>query len=153
VTSWGRRARALLSAVLAALVCDAGEDSTLEVVVRVDPRVQASTTTPAQVLVGFDSSGGFVVFRVGFLCAPPAAPFVATARFSEGGSGSTVDAWLVPVGAGVAVPCGPSPAPVPVATVPPALAAGQGATAGIVVVGGCGAGETRSSTVFIAVSL
>jgi hypothetical protein len=153
VARWSRRARALLSAVLATFVCNAGEESTLEVDVRVDPTVQASTTTPAQVLVGFESSGGFVVFRVGFLCAPPAAPFVATIRFPDGGSGSTVDAWLVPVGAGAAVPCGPSPAPVPVAPAPPALVAGQGATAGIVVVGGCGAGETRSSTVFIAVSL
>jgi hypothetical protein len=155
VATWSRCARALLWAVVAAFACDAGEDSTLEVVVRVDPVVQSATTSPSQVLVGFDSgSGGFVAFRVGFLCGPPAPPFVTTARFADAStaSGATVHAWLAPLGAGMPVSCGPVPFPAPVASVPPPFAPGSGATAGIIVVGGCGAGAARSATLVIAVA-
>ena len=150
-----RCARALLWAVVAAFACDAGEDSTLEVVVRVDPVVQSATTSPSQVLVGFDSSGsGYVVFRVGYLCGPPAAPFVTTARFTEGStvSGATVDAWLVPLGSARPVSCGPLPLPELVAPVPPPFPPGHRATAAIIVVVGCGAGEARSAALFIAVA-
>ena len=148
----GRR-RALLWAFLAAFACGAREESTLEVVVRVDSAVQAATTSPSQVLVGFESSGsGYVVFRVGFLCGPPAAPFVTTAQFSDPGGGATVDAWLVSIGAGPPVTCGPLPLPEPVAPVPPRFAGGHGATAQLIVLGGCGGGEARSATLVIAVA-
>ncbi len=146
-------ARALLWAVVAAFACDAGEESTLDVAVRVDSAVQSAATSPSQVLVGFDSSGsGYVVFRVGFLCGPPSPPFATTARFSgvSSGSGAKVDGWLAPIGSGAPVSCGPLPLPEPVAPAPPPFAPGSGATAGIILVGGCGAGDARSATVVIA---
>jgi hypothetical protein len=66
--------------------------------------------------------------------------------------GATVDAWLVPLGAERPVSCGPLPLPEPVAPVPPPFAPGHRATAEIIVVGGCGAGEARSVTLVIAVA-
>jgi hypothetical protein len=150
-----RRFRILLWAVVAPLACDVDEVSTLEVVVRVEAPVQA-TAFPAQVLVGFDSGGsGYVVFRVGFLCGPPSAPFVTTARFSEpmrGDRTSTVDAWFAPVDPGAPFTCGPVSAPQPVQPVPavPARSGGSRRTsAQVEILGGCGSGEVRSATVVI----
>ena len=110
------RTRVLLSAVLAMFACEVDDGaSSLEVTVRAEPPMQVSTSFPAQLLVGFDSSGsGYLVFRVGFLCAPD-APFFTTATFSAPGAGATaVDAWLVPVQGGSPFACGPLATPQPV---------------------------------------
>jgi hypothetical protein len=147
-----RRSRPLLWAVLAMLACDVDDTSTLEIVVRVEPTLQVATALPAELLVGFDSSGsGYVVFRVGFLCGPP-APFVTRAVFS-GRTGvdtaKAVDAWVVPVASGARFTCGPVAAPQPVPA-PPARSAGARSTsAQVEVLGGCGAGELRSATLVI----
>jgi hypothetical protein len=142
------RRRALLSAVVAMFACEVEETSILEVVVRVDPPMRASTSFPAQVLVGFDSRGsGYLVFEVGFLCAP-GAPFSTTVTFpAPGGSGgaTAVDAWLVPVEGGFPLACGPFPAPRPV----PFRGGPAGAprtSARVEVLGGCGSGEVFSAT-------
>jgi hypothetical protein len=152
VASRWRRSRILLWAVVAPLACDVYEISTLEVAVRVEAPIQA-TAPPAQVLVGFDSRGsGYVVFRVGFLCGPPSAPFVTTARFSGpmGGDGpSAVDAWFVPVDPGVPFSCGPVAAPQSVPQLPARSAGLQRTSAQVEVLGGCGSGEVRSATVVI----
>lgn len=99
-TRW-RSSRALPWALAAMLACGyEGDGDSLVIDVRVEPSVQAATAFPAEVLVGFDSSGsGLVVFRVGFVCAPPSAPLVITARFPEASAEPprAVQAWLVPV--------------------------------------------------------
>jgi hypothetical protein len=148
-----RHSRILLWAVLAPLACDVDESATLEVVVRVDARHDARAS-PAQVLIGFDSSGsGYVVFRVGFLCGPPSTPFVTSSRFSEpmvGGNGpSAVDVWLVPLEPGAPFTCGPLAAPQPAPQPAPRPAGVQRTSARVEVVGGCGQGEVRSATVVI----
>lgn len=147
-----RLSRILLWAVLAPLACDVEEGATLEVAVRVGPPVDARAF-PAQVLIGFDSSGsGYVVFRVGFLCGPPSAPFATTARFSGpmGGDGtSVVDAWLVPLDPGAPFTCGPLPTPQPIPRPAPRSAGVQQTSAEVEVLGGCGSGEVRSATVVI----
>lgn len=147
-----RRSRILLWAVLLPLACDVDELATLEVVVRVEAPVQA-TALPAQVLVGFDSSGsGYVVFRVGFLCGSQGAPFVTTARFSEpaGGDGpSAVDAWLDPLDAGATFTCGPLAAPQPVPRPATRSAGLERTSAQVEILGGCGSGEVRSATAVI----
>jgi hypothetical protein len=147
-----RLSHILLWAVLAPLACDVEETATLEVVVRVGPPVDASAF-PAQVLIGFDSSGsGYVVFRVGFLCGPPSAPFFTTARFSGpmgGNATSVVDAWLVPLDPGAPVACGPLAAPQPVPRPAPRSAGVQQTSAEVEVLGGCGSGEARSATIVI----
>jgi hypothetical protein len=147
-----RRSRILLWAVLAPLACDVDESASLEVVVRVDARDDASAS-PAQVFIGFDSSGsGYVVFRVGFLCGPASAPFVTTARFSEpmGGNGpSAVDAWLVPLDPGAPFTCGPAAAPQPVPQPAPRAEGFRRTSAQVEVLGGCGAGEVRSATLVV----
>ncbi|WP_242394434.1 hypothetical protein [Anaeromyxobacter oryzisoli] len=146
------RSRVLLGFVLASLACGGDDDGKLLVVVRVEPTVQVATTFPAQVLVGFDSSGsGFVVFQVGFLCAPSSAPLVFTSTFSglDGDASSrTVDGWVIPVRSGAAPTCGPLPEPRPVPP-PPADAPGvrTSGQAGLLI--GCSAGETRSATLVI----
>jgi hypothetical protein len=153
VASRRSRSRALLWGVLAMFACDGGyEAGTVVLVVRVEPTVQVATAFPAQVLVGFDSSGsGFVVFRIGFLCAPPSAPFVVTAQFSEptGNAPSAVDAWVIPVDSGTPPTCGPLPVPQPV-TPPPPGSAGVRTSGQVVVLGGCGSGEVRSATLVVA---
>lgn len=147
-----RRSRPLW-AVLAMLACDVDEPSTLEIVVRVEPTVQVANALPAELLVGFDSAGsGYVVFRVGFLCGPPSAPFVTTALFSgpTGTNAATaVDAWVVPVPSGARLTCGPVTTPQPVPA-PPARSSGVRSTsAQVVVLGGCGRGDLRSATLVI----
>jgi hypothetical protein len=153
VANRSRRARALLWALLATFACDVGEESTLEIAVRVEPTIQVAPTSAAQLLVGFDSSGdGYVVFFFGTVCGPPTAPFVTTARFAQRAGGveaTAVDAWLVPVAPGVPVTCGPTPTPQPVSPPAARFAGGAGATAQVVVLAGCGAGEVRSATVVI----
>jgi hypothetical protein len=148
----GRSARALLWALVAVLACDGyDEDATLVVAIRVEPAVQVTTEFPAQVLVGFDSSGsGFVVFRVGFLCGPPSAPVVITTRFPESAAGgpSAIDAWVVPVDRGMVPTCGALPAPPPVASSPP-RAVGARTRGNVVVLAGCGSGDVRSATLVI----
>lgn len=152
MASRGRRSRILLLAVLAPLACDVDERATLEVVVRVEAPAQ-SAAFPAQLLVGFDSSGsGYVVFRVGFVCGPTSAPFVTTSRFSEpmGGDGpSAVDAWLVPLDPGARSTCGPLPAPERVPLPPPRTVGLQRTSAQVELLGGCGSGEVRSALVVI----
>ncbi len=146
-----RRSRVLLTAVVAMFACEVDETSTLEVEVRVEPPMQVSTSFPAQILVGFDSSGsGYVVFRVGFLCAPD-APFFTTATFTAPGprDGATaVDAWLVPVAGGSPFACGPLATPQPVPW-PGGPGGAPRTSARIEVLGGCGAGEVRSATLVI----
>jgi hypothetical protein len=145
----GRSSRALLFALLAAFACDGyggADEGSLVVSVRVEPSVQATTSFPAQVLVGFDSSGsGFVVFRVGFVCAPPSEPFVVTARFAE--RPSAVDAWVVPVG-GTPGTCGALGTPEQVAAAPPA-AAGVTTNADVTFFAGCGTGGTRTAALVL----
>jgi hypothetical protein len=147
----GRGSRALLWALAAVFACEGyeeDEDGTLEVVVRVEPAARRTASFPAEVLVGFDSSGaGFVLFRVGFLCAPPGESLALTARFAEtaGGGPSTVDAWLVPVDSGTPAPCGALAAPERIASAPPRTA-GVRTSAEIAVLAGCGSGEVRSGT-------
>lgn len=145
MTDRNHRSRALLYAVLAAFACGLEEETTLEIVVRVEQR-GFETGFPAQVLVGFDDGSGYVVFRVGVLCGPD--PFVATSRFSAGASGgaSTVDAWLAPLHAGAAFPCGPLPSPQP-APAPPARFARTSAQ--VDVLAGCGAGDVRTATLVL----
>lgn len=145
----------LLWALAATVACagyDGGEDGTLVLVVRVEPTVQRATTFPAQVLVGFDSSGsGFAVFRVGFVCAPPGTPLVLTAQFPVAAAGgpSAANAWLVPVGSGVVgAECGALPAPQLVASSPPG-SAGARASGEVAVLAGCGSGEVRSGTLVL----
>lgn len=143
--------RALLWVVLASFACGGDETGKLLVVVRVEPTVQVATAFPAEILVGFDSSGsGFVVFRVGFLCAPPSAPAVFTATFSrlDGDASSAVDGWVIPVAPGAAPTCGPLPEPRPVAP-PPAGAPGVRTSAQTGLLVGCGAGDTRSATLVV----
>ena len=133
--------------------CGGEETSTLAVTVRVEPTTRVSTAFPAQVLVGFDSSGsGFVVFRVAFVCDPLAAPFVTTAQFSTptGNDPAIVDAWIVPLGSAAPPACGPLPAPEPVPLPGPSSAGVQGTSAHVVILAGCGAGELRSATLVIA---
>ena len=148
-----RRSGILLWAVLAPLACDVDETSTLEVVVRADaPR--DPNAFPAQVFIGFDSSGsGYFVFSVGFLCGPPSAPFVTTARFSEpmmaGNGTAVVDAWLVPLDPGAPFTCGPLETPQPIPRPAPRSAGVQQTSAQVEVLGGCGSGEARSSTIVI----
>lgn len=151
----GRRSsRALLWSLAAMFACDGydgEEESTLVLVVRLEPTVQAATAFPAEVLVGFDSSGsGFVVFRVGFVCAPPSVPLELTARFSERTSDArtAVHAWVVPVHSGAPATCGALPVPVAVAS-PPAGTAGVRTSADAVVLAGCGSGEWRSATLVL----
>jgi hypothetical protein len=136
-----------LAATFACQPYDASEDATLVVVVRVEPAVQTATAFPAQVLVGFDSSGeGFVLFRVGFVCDPPSEPFVLTARFQGAAGGvSSVDAWLVPVGSGPPGACGALTVPEHVAASPP-RGAGARTSADVAVLASCGEGEVRSGT-------
>jgi hypothetical protein len=141
----------LLSAVLAVFACEVEETSTLEVVVRADPPMRASTAFPAQVLVGFDSRGsGYLVFRLGFLCAPE-APFSTAVTFSlpgAGGGTTAVDAWLVPLEGGFPFACGPLATPQPV----PFRGGPDGALrtrAGVEVLGGCGSGDVRSATLVL----
>lgn len=144
--SW--RPRVLFAAVLAAFACEVEETSTLEIAVRVEPPARASSF-PAQVLVGFDSSGSeFVVFRLGFLCAPD-APFFTTVTFTAPERGpDSVDAFLAPVVPGSAFTCGPLATPQRVPF--PAGAGGSSrTTAAFVVVGGCGTGDARAATVVI----
>jgi hypothetical protein len=150
VASRRRRPRALLSAVLALFACEVEETSTLEIAVRLDPPMEAQTSLPAEVLVGFDSSGsGFVVFRVGFLCTPD-APFFTTATFSGPGRGgpSAVDAWIVPIDRGSPFTCGPLATPQPVAS-PGGRSGVPRTSARVQVLGGCGVGDVRSATVVI----
>lgn len=141
------RRRVLLSAVAAVFACEVEETSTIEVVVRSDPPMRSSSAFPAEVLVGFDSRGAYLVFRVGFLCAPDAS-FWTTATFTVPGAGGgavAVDAWLVPVGGGSPRPCGPLQAPQPV----PFRGAPAGAprtSARVEVLGGCGSGDVGSAT-------
>lgn len=146
-----RRSRVLLWAVLAMFACDVDEASMLEIVVRAEPPMQVATPFPAQVLVGFDSSGsGYVVFRVGFLCAP-SAPFVMTARFPQptGGGATAVDAWLVPFDSGSPFTCGPLAAPQPVSWPADRPAGVQRTSAQVEVLASCGAGDVRSATLVI----
>ncbi len=150
------RPRLLLSAVVALFACEVdetGDSATLEVVVRAEPPIQGSTTFPAEILVGFDSSGsGFLVFRVGFLCSPD-APFFTTATFSAPGprdGGASVDAWVVPFDGGAPFACGPLATP---QRVPSPRAGGVPRTsARVEVLGGCGPGEVRSATLVIGAS-
>jgi hypothetical protein len=144
----------LLSAVAAVFACEVEEASTIEVVVRADPPMRSSSSFPAEVLVGFDSRGsGYLVFSVGFLCAPD-APFFTTATFTlPGAAGGTaaVDAWLVPVDGGFPLACGPLPAPQPV----PFRGGPAGAprtSARVEVLGGCGSGDVRSATLVFGAS-
>jgi hypothetical protein len=142
-----RRSRELVWAVVAMLACGGEETSTLAISVRVEPTVEVATAFPAEILVGFDSSGsGFVVFRLGFLCAPPSVPFVVTTRLAEPVTGgpSVVDAWLVPVGSATPRTCGALPAPELVA--PPAPRPSGVRTSGqATILLGCTAGEVRSA--------
>lgn len=145
------RSRALLWVVLASFACCGDDTGKLLVVVRVEPTVQVTTAFPAEILVGFDSSGsGFVVFQIGFLCAPPSAPAVFTATFSrlEGNASSAVDGWVIPVAPGAALTCGPLPEPRPVAP-PPAAAPGAWTRAQTGLLIGCAAGDTRSVTLVV----
>ncbi len=142
------RRRVLLSAVAAVFACEVEETSTIEVVVRADPPMRSSSSFPAEVLVGFDSRGsGYLVFRVGFLCAPD-APFFTTVTFTmPGAAGGTtaVDAWLVPIDGGSPLACGPLQAPQPV----PFRGAPAGfprTSARVEVLGGCGSGDVGSAT-------
>jgi hypothetical protein len=147
------RTRVLLSAVLATFACEVDDgygSSTLEIAVRLEPSLQAATSFPAQLLVGFDSSGsGYVVFRIGFLCAPDAR-FPMTATFPGSGDGPTaVDAWIVPFDGRAPFACGPLAAPQPV----PFRGRPGGApstSAQVEVLGGCGNGDVRSATLVIA---
>jgi hypothetical protein len=145
------RSRALFCVVLATFACDVHEGSTLEIVVRVEPRSQLATASPAQVLVGFDDGSGYVVFQVGVVCGPTTDPFVTTSRFSTHltGDAATVDAWLVPLHAGAAFTCGPMLAPRPVPPPPARFAGVQGTSAQVAVLAGCGIGEVRSATLVI----
>jgi hypothetical protein len=98
------------------------------------------------VLVGFDSSGsGFVVFRVGFLCAPPSEPTVVTARFAD--RPSKVDAWVVPV-AGTPGTCGALATPEQVSSAPPGAAAVT-TNADVAFFAGCGVGGTHAVTLVL----
>jgi len=143
------RPRVLISAVLATFACEVEEPSTLEIVVRAEPPMQVSTSFPAEILVGFDSSGsGYLVFRIGFLCAPD-APFFTTATFSAPGAGATaVDAWLVPVQRGSPFACGPLATPQPVPS-PGGPGAAPRTSGRVEVLGGCGTGDVRSATLVI----
>lgn len=142
------RRRVLLSAVAAVFACEVEETSTIEVVVRADAPMRSSSSFPAEVLVGFDSRGsGYLVFRVGFLCAPD-APFFTTVTFTmPGAAGGTtaVEAWLVPIDGGSPLACGPLQAPQPV----PFRGAPAGfprTSARVEVLGGCGSGDVGSAT-------
>ncbi len=146
------RRRALLSAVAAVFACEIEETSTLEVAVRADPPMRPSSSFPAQVLVGFDSRGsGYLVFRVGFLCAPD-APFFTTVTFTLPGDGgaTAVDAWLLPVD-GSPFACGPlaTPQPVPFRGGP---AGAPRTSARVEVLGGCGSGDARAATLVFGAS-
>jgi hypothetical protein len=144
--SW--RPRVLLAAVLAAFACEVEEASMLEVAVRIEPPVRASSF-PAQVLIAFDSSGsGFAAFRVGFLCAPD-APFFTTVTFTAPERApDSVDAFVLPVVPGSAFTCGPlaTPQRVPFSS---ATGGASRTSASFVVVGGCGTGDARVATVVI----
>lgn len=143
--------RALLGAVLAMLACGGYDgDSTFVVVVRVEPTVEEATAFPAQVLVGFDSTGsGFVVFRLGFLCAPPAEPFVVTASFAETGAErpSEIEAWVVPLDSGAPPACGALQVPEPVGSSLPRT--GASARGEVAVFAGCGSGDAESLTLVV----
>jgi hypothetical protein len=143
--------RALLWVLLATFACDGNDAATLQLVVRVEPTVQVATGFPAEVLVRFDSSGsGFVVFRVAFLCAPPAAPFIVPARFSQldGSASSAAHAWVIPVDSRTPSTCGPLPEP-EAAPPPAASAAGVRTSGQLGVLAGCGSGEVRSATLVV----
>ncbi len=147
------RTRVLLSAVLATFACEVDDgygSSTLEIAVRLEPPLQAATSFPAQILVGFDSSGsGYVVFRIGFLCAPD-TPFPMTATFPGSGDGpAAVDAWIVPFDGGAPFACGPLATPQPVPFRGPPGGAPR-TSAQVEVLGGCGHGDVRSATLVIA---
>jgi hypothetical protein len=152
--SLGRRSHGLLGIVLAAFACEVEDDgqSTLDVFVSVAPSVQADTASPAQVLVSFDSGGsGVLVFRVGFLCRPPAVPFATTARFSGvSNDEAVVHASVVPMDGGTPFACGPSPAPERVPSPAGGFAGARVASARADVAVGCGAGGARSATIVIA---
>jgi hypothetical protein len=142
------RRTVLLAGVVAAFACEVEETSSLEVAVRVEPPAEAPSF-PAQVLLGFSSSGsGFVVFRVGFLCAPDASFFTTVILAEPGDAPGAVDAFLVPVERGSAFTCGPLATPQPVM-----LAEGSGTfsrtSARLEVVGGCGAGDVRAATLVV----
>jgi hypothetical protein len=136
----------LLGAVLAVFAVGAEETSTIEIAVSVEPPVEAAGL-PAQVLVGFDSAGGgFLVFRVGFVCTPDAR-FSSTVTFQASAAPATVDAFLVPVERGAAFGCGPLATPQAVSPSAP-LGPAQ-ASAGLHVAVGCGAGDVRTATLVI----
>ena len=141
------RRSVLLAAVVAAFACEVEETSTLEVAVRVEAPA-AAPSFPAQVLLGFDSSGsGFVVFRVGFLCAPD-APFFTTVILEPGHAPRAVEAFLVPVERDSALACGPLATPQPV-TLAPGAGTFARTSARLEVVGGCGAGAVRTATLVL----
>jgi hypothetical protein len=144
-----RRPRLLLGALFAA-VAAAGETPTLEVAVTVQPPV-AVTSFPAQILLRFDSAdGGFVVFRVGFLCTPDASfSTTVTLQPRPGAEPGSVEAFVVPVENGSGVVCGPLAAPVEVSPSGEPLGTAQ-ATAGFHLAVGCGGSrDVRTATVFI----
>jgi hypothetical protein len=140
-----RRSHVLLGAVLAVFAVGAEETSTIEIAVSVEPPVEAAGL-PAQVLVGFASAGGgFLVFRVGFVCTPDAR-FSSTVTFQTSAAPTAVDAFLVPVERGAAFACGPA---TPQAVSPSAPLGPAQASAGLHVAVGCGAGDVRTATLVI----
>jgi hypothetical protein len=140
---------ALLWGVLVTFAC--GYEGSTVVLVRVEPTVEPATSFPAQVLVAFSSSGsGSVVFRVGFLCAPPSVPFVVTAQFSDPtvDAASVVDAWLVPVDSGTPGFCGALPVPQPVPS-PPPRPLGARASGNLDLIVSCGPGGARTAVLVL----